>query len=183
MTPKEIAAHIMQQTTFTEETLAPLYEYRRAKRATGAPVDLESAIIHAARECEEMRESLRQYLMRAADEAAKRLATLDAVGVQMEDPTWFYLDGRQNAEAINRRMVAARKHLAALVDAWEAVADRIVATDEDRARMAEQKRAQRVAELTQLPVRELRAMARYRGLNGTGKDELAAALAAAEEAT
>lgn len=183
MTPQEIAAYIMLQTTFTEETLAPLYEYRRAKRATGAPVDLECAILHAARECQSVADVLRDHLKRAAQEAADGLSAVMERGVRFGLPTWFALDGRVDAEEIAQRLYDRRAALQALVEAWAAIADRIVATDEDRARMAEEKRACRIAELSRLPVRELRAMARYRGLNGTGKDELAAALAAAEEAT
>lgn len=177
MTPTEIAANLLAQTTLTEETMEPLLAYRREKRATGAPVDLEHAVYYAGRECEEARESLRQYVARAEAEAAKRLVSLDAYGVRFSDPDWFYLDGRQNAEAMTRRLVIAQKHFVALVEAWAAVADRIVATDEDRARVDTEKRDRAIASLATRPVRELRALAKSRGLAaGTDRREIATAL-------
>lgn len=183
MTPTEIAAHVMQQTTLTEETIAPLYEYRRNKRVTGAPVDLEDAVVHAANECQDAADALARYLHKAMAEAAKQANAMAQHGVRFGEATWFTLDGHTSAEALNRALHVKREHFQALVVAWAAVANRIIATDEDRARHAAEKRATAIRQLSALPARELRQMAKDRGLKvGIGREEIATALVDAEVA-
>lgn len=148
MTPKDIAEAMIAATSLTEETgLADLYAYRRAKRATGAPTDLESAVLRAGRECQEAADALGTYLTRAAAEATKNAAYIAAHGVRFSEQTWFVLDGRTTAEALGRVLRAKREHFQALVAAWSAVADRLVATEDDRVRVAEEKAQAREAQI------------------------------------
>lgn len=148
MTPKEIAETMIAATSLTEETgIAELYAYRRAKRATGAPTNLEDVVLHAACECQEAADALGKYLTRAAAEATKNAAYVAEHGVRFGDQTWFVLDGRATAESLGRVLRAKREHFQALVFAWAAVADRIVATEEDRARVAEEKARAREAQI------------------------------------
>jgi hypothetical protein len=177
MTPTEIATHLIAQTALTEETMAPIYEYRREKRATGAPTDLEIAVIHAAKECQDAADALARYLHEATTEAAQRANIMARHGVRFSEQTWFTLDSRTNAESLNRVLRTKREHFQALVATWAAVADRIVATDEDRARAAAEKRERAVATFSQQPVRDLRALAAKHGIKvGTGRAEIATAL-------
>ena len=159
------------------ETTAPIREYRRAKRATGAPVDLEDAAIHAADRCQEAMEALRYHLEKARREADERLASLGHSGVRMGQFTWFVLDGRKTAEDLNARLCAARERFEGAVELWAALADRIVATDEDRVAATAEKRQRAIRILAARPARELRAMAKTAGLKvGTDREEIAAAL-------
>lgn len=181
MTPKEIAETMIAATSLTEETgLAELYAYRRAKRATGAPADLESAVLHAGRECQDAADALAKYLKRAAEEAAKNAAYIAEHGVRFWEQTWFVLDGRTSAESLGRVLRAKREHFQALIAAWAAVADRIVATDEDRARAAEEKARWREAQIAawcKKPKAVLAERAAGRCLPDTGtREEIAARL-------
>lgn len=181
MTPKEIAETMIAAKSMTDETgLAELYAYRRAKRATGAPTALEDAVLHAGRECQEAADALGKYLTRAAEEATKNAAYIAEHGVRFGDQTWFVLDGRVTAESLNRVLRAKREHFQSLVFAWAAVADRIVATDEDRARAAEEKARAREAQIAawcKKPKPALVAAAAGRCLLDTGtREEIAARL-------
>ena len=180
MNTTEIAAALLAATTLTEETTAPIREYRRTKRATGAPVDLEDAVVHAANRCQEAVEVLRDHLLRARREADERIAALDHAGARMGQHVWFLLDGRVTANDLNARLCAARERFEDAVRLWAALADRIVATPEDTARRAEEQRARRIDAWRAKPVRDLRAAAKAAGLHvGTDRVDIACALAAA----
>jgi hypothetical protein len=177
MTPTEIATHLIALTALTEETMAPIYEYRREKRATGAPVDLENAVIYAAQECQDAADALARYLHRATTEATQQANAIAQHGVRYGETTWFTLDSRTSAESLSRALCAKREQFQTLVATWAAVADRIVATDEDRARAAAEKRERAVAALSQRSARDLRAIATKHGIKvGTGRAEIATAL-------
>jgi hypothetical protein len=176
-TVKEIADALIAAPHLTDDALADLYEYRREKRATGAPTDLESAVIHAAKECQDAADALVKHLDKAAKEATANAAHLAQYGVRFGEQTWFVLDGRTSAEQLNRALRAKREQFQALVVTWAAVADRIVATPEDIARRVEEQRAQWVAAWESRTVRDLRAAAKKSGLNvGTDRAEIARAL-------
>lgn len=164
MTPKEIANHLLTQTTLTEETMGPLLAYCCAKRATGAPVDLENVIIRAARSCEEARVTLHEYLTRAAKEATLRAKSLAEHGVLLDDYTYFYLDGRQSAEDMGRRLVSLRERMREAIAVWLVYADRIVATDEDRARLAAERREAAIARWRHAKLRDIKAAIARRGV-------------------
>ncbi len=175
MTPTEIAAHLIAQTALSEETMAPLYDYRREKRETGAPVDLESAVLYAAVKCQDASDRLRESLEKTAKDAAKYEAILAKDGPRFGDGGW--LPRAENVEALGYVLVARREAFQNVLEAWAAVADRIVATDEDRARAAAEKREQAIQRWASAPLRDLRAAAKSRGLNvGTDKNEIAAAI-------
>ena len=179
MTPKEIADHLLAQTTLTEEIMEPMLAYRRAKRATGAPVDLEDAIIHAAHKMLEAEAELRTHLERARKEATEALEAMTRNGLRVGDYslTWFVLDGRQTAQGLHETLRAARSAFRSILEAWAAVADRIVATDEDRAQKAAENRSRAIAQFATLSTRELRSLARARGLHaGVDRREIAEAL-------
>ncbi len=180
-TAKEIADAMLAATSLTEETgLADLYAYRSAKRATGAPVDMERAVIHAGRECQQACDALAEHLKRAAAEATSRAAALAGCGVRYMESTWFVLDGRVTADALAANLRAKREHFQSLVEVWVSLADRIVATDEDRAEKAAELaryRAARIAEIAKRPKPALVAAATSKGIAVTGtREEIAAAL-------
>ena len=180
MNTTEIAAALLAATTLTEETTAPIREYRRTKRATGAPVDLEDAVVHAANRCQEAVEVLRDHLLRARREADERIPAIDHAGARLGQHEWFLLDGRVTANDLNARLCAARERFEDAVRLWAALADRIVATPEDTARRAEEQRARRIDAWRAKPVRETRAAAKAAGLKvGTDRVNIATALAAA----
>lgn len=185
MTPKEIAAHLLNQTTLNGDTLAPLHDYHEAKRATGAPTDLEYEILAAASELDRATVDLYEYLTKAQKETADMREAINAHGVKFGrcGATWFSLNARHSAETLHNAQQSAHQKFSALLRAWVTIADRIVATDEDRAAHAEKARERRASALSSMTARELRAMAREKGLKvGTEKSEIVAAILAAEEA-
>ncbi len=131
MTAQEIAAALLALPDLTEEALEPLDAYRYAKRQTGAPCDIESLLYRAARDAMRHRDDLREYLGKAAKEAAEH-AEITTKGM----PTWFALDARNNAEAMTARMRAAREHFNALAHLFGTLGDRIIATPEEQAAYA-----------------------------------------------
>lgn len=131
MTAQEIAATLLALPDLTEEALEPLDAYRSAKRQTGAPCELESLLDRAARECMRRRDDLREYLGKAAKEAAAH-AEITTRSI----PTWFALDARNNAEAMATRMRAAREHFNEMAHLFGTLGDRIIATPEEQAAYA-----------------------------------------------
>ncbi len=127
MTAQEIAATLLALPDLTEEALEPLGAYRAAKRQTGAPCDLESLLDRAARDVMRRRDDLREYLGKAAKEAA---AHAEITTKWM--PTWFALDARNSVEAMTVRMRDAREHFNALAHLFGTLGDRIVATPEEQ---------------------------------------------------
>ena len=65
MNAQDIAAALIAAPRLTFDSLEPLREFRTAKSKTGAPVDLESEVVHAAEKYMESVETLREYLMTA----------------------------------------------------------------------------------------------------------------------
>lgn len=179
MTTTEIVTALITATNLTEEAMEPLLAHRREKRATGAPTDLEDAVVHAAHKMLEAEAELRDYLVRVRKEADEAIEIMAHGGLRFGDycPTWFVLDGRQTAQGLHEKLRAARDAFRSVLEAWAAVADRIVATDEDRARKASEDRDRAIRRLAALPARDLRRMAKERGLSvGTDRTEVAAAL-------
>lgn len=175
-TAKGIAAALHAATHLTDDVMADFDEYRRAKRASGAPVDLEIEVAHAATACLAAESALREHLRNAAREATEALAELDAAGSKLFR-IWFTLDGRANAEQLGRRLQDCRERFNAIVGAWASVADRVVATPEEQAAKAAEKRQRAIGILAARPVRDLRAMAKAAGVKvGTDREEIAAAL-------
>ncbi len=164
MNTTEIAADLLAATTLTEETTAPIREYRRTKRATGAPVDLEDAVVHAANRCQEAVEVLRDHLLRARREADERIAALDHAGARMGQHVWFVLDGHVTANDLNARLGAARERFEDAVRLWAALADRIVATPEDMKRHAEYQRAWRLNAWGGVTLKALKAAVAKHGI-------------------
>lgn len=185
MTPKEIADHLLAQTTLTEKTMQPMLAYRREKRATGAPVALEDAIVHAAWECQRSADALRNYLERAWKEAEAALREFNdpspapgyTAGVHTSRHWDVLRHDRISAERLNDTLREKRDTLASLLDTWSAVADRIVATDEDRAQAAANRRARAIAAWTAQNMKTLGAACAKAGIRGvTGREAMAAAL-------
>jgi hypothetical protein len=122
---------------------------------------------------------LRTHLERVRREADEALEAMTRGGLRVGDysPTWFVLDGRQTAQGLHQKLRASRDAFRSILEAWSVVAGRIVATDEDRARKASEDRARAIRQLAALPARDLRRMAKDRGLSvGTDRTEVAAAL-------
>ncbi len=131
MNAQEIAATLLALPDLTEEALEPLGAYRVAKRATGAPCDLESLLGRAARDVMRHRDDLREYLAKAAKEAAAH-----AEITTRSFPLWSALDARNSVETMTLRMRAAQEHFDALAHLFGVLGDRIVATPEEAAAYA-----------------------------------------------
>lgn len=154
MTPKEIAEHLLTSTALDFDALAPLREYAREKAATGAPTEIETEIMGAAHEVGTAARRLHKFLEDAKREAVEACAIMSTRGATADFHTWFMLGGnRENAYTLSEALRAKRDALRSLLTVWIAVADRIVATDADRAAYAAQKREQAIASL--LPSRML----------------------------
>lgn len=172
MTPKEIADHLRAQKTFDVDTMAPLDGYTQTKRATGAPVDLERSIRAATAEVESAVYALQEHVESSRRELGN-LAHYAMQGAQFKarnyalpqhKPTEFYLSDLAGKQA----------HLNTLLDLWVSLADRIVATDEDRAAYAAKRRQFKIDELSNRSARDLRALAKAQGLKvGTNCREIA----------
>jgi hypothetical protein len=137
----EIATALLAAPHITDDAIEPLRAFRRAKRTTGAPVDLEDSAIAAAESFFEHMAALRLYLERAEKEARDVLAAMATADRYALHRTWFQLDNRNSAERL--ASVAAERHKAFVdaVNLWAAMTDRIVATPEETARREEQDRA------------------------------------------
>lgn len=186
MTPTEIAAALFAAPHLNEEALADFDAYRYAKRKTGAPVGLETAVFVAAYKCQRVAEELREHLVKAAKEATDAIAGVDSAGTKFGG-VWFTLDGRENAEGIAKRLRVARENFNALLDVWQNTADRVVATPEETAAKVAEEDAKRahVVEAARLAwlkldATNLAAEAVRRGLAGDGrKTDIASRLAEA----
>ena len=140
MNASEIATALLAAPHITDDAIEPLRVFRRAKRKTGAPVDLEDSAIAAAESFFEHMAALRLYLERAEKEARGALAAMSTADRYVLHRTWFQLDNRNSAERL--ASVAAERHKAFVdaVNLWAALTDRIVATPEETARRQEQDR-------------------------------------------
>jgi hypothetical protein len=174
--PKEIAAALIAAPHLTEEVLADLDAYRGAKRATGAPVELEYAVARAAYECQAAADALRKYLDKAVKEATANAAYIAEHGVRFGEQTWFTLDDRTSAESLNRALRVKREHFQAVLGAWAAIADRIVATPDEQVKAAAERMQRetdkRIASWSTLPVKRLRDFAKSRDIDHTGDKEV-----------
>lgn len=173
MTPKEIAAYLRAQKTFNETTLAPLDEYIQVKRATGAPVDLERGVMHAALAAQSATNDLVEHLDGVVASVQSIRAELAASSIYNVG----YRPTRLATEYYLAKRAGAVDVLLSLLYAWESLADRIVATDEDRAAYAAKRRQFKIDELSNRTARDLRALAKAQGLKvGTNCREIATAL-------
>lgn len=177
MTPSAICETLSAANDLSDDTLAPLLEYRSAKRRTGCPDDLETEIIMAARKCQDTAAELRRYLERAAKEATEALAGLDAVGTRF-DRSWFFLDARHNAEQMGQRLRAEREQFSGLLRVWAAVADRIQATDEEKATAARERQDRLATRWFTSDMEKVRAAAQKHNVTARKKAEMADHLAA-----
>jgi hypothetical protein len=163
-TAKDIAAALLAAPRFDEETLADIHEYRRLKRESGAPMDLENEVLHAAHCCQHAHDALRDYLHRAAAEATEGLGHMEHAGVKYQR-IWYTLDTRKNAETLGETLRATYDRFRNIVEAWAAVADRIQATPEERD-AAETGRLARA--WSQLGLKDIRAFAKRKGFDPSG---------------
>lgn len=185
MTAKEIAAALRAAKTLDHGTLAPLYEYRAAKARTGAPTDIETALLVAANECQRALDRLTACCEEERGAFARAADALNGGGMAMNFASYL-LTRQNNFEAIVYHEVfrARREAFLTILDAFEALADRIVATPEERAQKdaerAQQEAAKRAAAIAawcKLSAGALAATAQARGLPCDGKKaEIAARL-------
>jgi len=140
MNAQDIAAALIAAPRLTYDSLEPLREFRSAKRRTGAPVDLESEVVHAAEKYMESVETLREYLTRAEKEAKEALESMATGDQYVLHRTWFQLDNRVNAERLAATAADRHRMLLSALDLWTTLESRIVATPADVARMAEDAR-------------------------------------------
>lgn len=141
MNAREIATALLAAPHITDDAIEPLRAFRRAKRKTGAPVDLEDSAIAAAESLFEHVAALRLYLERAEKEARDALAAMATADSYAFHRTWFQLDNRNSAERLAGNVERYHKAFFEAVSLWAALTDRIVATPEDVARREEQERA------------------------------------------
>ena len=145
MNAQDIAAALIAAPRLTYDSLEPLREFRAAKRKTGAPVDLESEVVHAAEKYMEAIETLREYLMRAEKEAKEALESMATGDRYVLHRTWLQFDNRVNAERLAATAADRHRMLLSALDLWVTLESRIVATPADVAAMAEQARAAEAA--------------------------------------
>lgn len=145
MTAQEIAAALLSAPHLDDDAIEPLREFRRAKRKTGAPTDLEDNAIVAAEALIEHVAALRIYLARAEKEAHDALEAMALADRHVFFRTWFQLDNRNSAEKLAAIAADRHKAFADAIRLWAALTDRIVATPEETARVEEQVRAAEVA--------------------------------------
>lgn len=145
MNASEIAVALLAAPHITDDAIEPLRAFRRAKRKTGAPVDLEDSAIAAAESLLEGMNALRLYLERAEKEARDALAAMATADRHVLHRAWLQLDHRDSAERL--AAVAENRHRAFVhaVNLWAAMTDRIVATPEETVRREEQERASAAA--------------------------------------
>lgn len=181
MTPKEIAAHLMTANVLDKETMAPFHDFHEAKRATGAPTELEYAVFFAAEELQRATDNLRDHCLAMQRAHADMLSGFEMYGVRMGRGSPSF--PRDTTEMLHLLLRQASEKFRDAVRNWAALTDRIVATDEDRAEALKQKHERRAAALSRMSARELRALARESGLKvGTEKAEIVAAILTAEGA-
>ena len=134
MTPREIAEALRAAKSLNADDLEPLRVYTEAKRATGAPLAVEEAVLSAAHEC---REAFRVLVRATESERGSREYALDvfkAQGIASRLQGFVLAQQHDQTVAVLYEVHRVRREaFLMLVDVFASVADRIVATPEEQA--------------------------------------------------
>lgn len=160
MTPKEIATALRVATKYDD--LAPLHTYIRDKRETGAPVALEEALCATMVEAIQIRGRLLDRLAEESDRAKRGIASLTAGTRVMAYE--FAVQTNHTVVVHAAELTVASDNARRLIDVFEAIADRIVATPEEREASATAQTRRLAVAWMQCSMRRMREACKYAGL-------------------